>query len=71
MIMAMPSPRETHDWRDYNLLGAGTLQNPPKKETPKLRIDRSSHSIIPKTQGSVLLEMPVLPGPSLNSASTL
>ena len=31
VIMSIIGPRETHDYRNYNLLGPGTNTSPPKK----------------------------------------
>ena len=39
MIMSITGPRETHDYRDYNLLGAGFITNhPPPPSCPRHRM---------------------------------
>ena len=48
MIMSIIGPRETHDYRNYNLLGSGTIKSKKKKEEGVLRTARHGR---PRTDG--------------------
>ena len=37
VIMSIIGPRETHDYRNYNLLGSGIIKSQKKQKTGKLR----------------------------------
>ena len=44
MIMSIISPRETHDYRDYNLLVPGTTKSPPTNKNHYCTRRRSTPS---------------------------